>query len=268
MEKAFEIILEALWTELEKQGFAEAKKYDDEKGPAYMFATEEVCYGVVYNKNRQSFVLQSNAFKEDGSFAHEWKQLAVWLFDENEGTAADATSIANDFTEVVMGSRRIAAVQNAKKRTRKKGDDENNIDPLFFFNRLVGIIPELKDEMNKDRITYGKIRFATLTKKSIAPKIEELGRNRPNSDEFKKFKSLVNDMYKNGDPDLRAIITHGLLNNIKDQAVIDAVTADFEDGLSKVYKCSRKLMDKNIKPEKVKKQKKIVAAALENANRR
>ena len=268
MEKAFEIILEALWVELEKQGFSEAKKYSDDRGPAYMFSTEEVCYGVLYNEEKKAFVLQSNAFKADGSFAHEWKQLSTWLFDEAESTQADATSIANDFTEVVMGSRRIAAVQNAKKRTKKRGDDENNIDPLFFFNRLVGIIPELKDEMNKDRITYGKIRFAVLTKNSVAPKIEELGKKRPNSDEFKKFKTLVNDMYNNGDPDLRALITHGLLNNIKDQDVIDAVTADFEEGLAKVYKCSRKLMNKNIKPEKVKKQKKIVAAALENANRR
>ena len=75
MEKAFEIILEALWVELEKQGFSEAKKYSDDRGPAYMFSTEEVCYGVLYNEEKKAFVLQSNAFKADGSFANPAKEV-------------------------------------------------------------------------------------------------------------------------------------------------------------------------------------------------
>lgn len=267
MEKAFEIILAALYEELQKQGFGEAKEYTDEKGRAYMFAAEDVVYGVCYDSKKQLFILQSNTIDADGKFGHDWKQLSQWLFDKNEGTQADATSIANDFVEVVMGPRRIAAVQTARKRTKKKGEDENNIDPMFFYNRLVGIFPELKDEMNQEKITYGKIRFAFLAKNKIAPRVEALAQTNPDSDTFKKLRTLICEMYKDGDSDLRSLITAGILNNIDDNEVIHLMSEEFGDDLKKVYKCSRKLKGKVIKPEKPKKQKKVVAAALDNANR-
>ena len=74
------------------------------------------------------------------------------------------------------------------------------------------------------------------------------------------------DMYAAGDMDTRAVIQFGVLNNIKDEAAIRNIIANFTDGcdLQKVYKHSRKLIGKNIKPEKVKKKGKKVEARLSN----
>lgn len=47
--------------------------------------------------------------------------LSLWLFDEREGTRADAESILNDFLEVVQGPKRVALVQQ-KHRSKKDGD--------------------------------------------------------------------------------------------------------------------------------------------------
>ena len=63
-----------------------------------------------------------------------------------------------------------------------------------------------------------------------------------------------------GDMDTRAVIQFGVLNNIGD-AAIQSIIENFTEGcdLQKVYKHSRKLIGKKIKPEKQKKQKKVEA---------
>lgn len=263
--QAFEIIQGIIADELTKQDFGEAKEIEIEDCKAYMYTGENVAYSVMYDYDRQSFLLKSTSLTDEG-LPGDWRQLAQWLFDKEEGTKADAESIGNDFLDIIRGPKRMAAVQTAKRK-KKKGDDENNIDPMFFYNRLVGVFPEFKNELNEERITYGQVRFATLAKSSVAPKIENLGKTQPNSDEFAKIKTLIADMYKNGDGDLCALISAGILNNIDDESVISALSENFDDTMKKNYKCSRKLRGKNIKPEKKKKQKKIVAAALNNANK-
>lgn len=79
-----------------------------------------------------------------------------------------------------------------------------------------------------------------------------LERLQPNSDEFAKIKTLIADMYKNGDGDLCALISAGILNNIDDESVISALSENFDDTMKKNYKCSRKLRGKNIKPKEEK----------------
>lgn len=264
-QQAFSLISDRLWEELAKQGFSEATPYEEEKGRAVMFATGEVAYSLCYITEKKSFALQSTTLDEEGK-PGDWRQLSLWLFDPTTDGKSEAESIANDFLEIVQGPKRITAVQTAKKR-KKKSDEENNIDPLFFFNRIANILPEFRDTMNDERIVFGQIRYATVAKNVLAPKIEALGKEKPNSEEFKKIKTLINDMYQDGDSDLRSILTAGILNNIADTGVIDLISEAFNDELAKVYKCSRKLIGKKIKPQKVKKQKKIVAAALENGNK-
>ncbi len=259
---AFNIIKEAIEAELLKQDFSGAKDYQDDNGKAVAFFTEHAAYSLIYDETKSSFVLRS-ATVTDGE-PNEWKNLSQWLFDLSEGTKADAQTIANDFCEVIEGPKRIAAIQNMKKK--KKKDEEGNIDPQFLFNRFANVFPELKDKMNEDRITYGQVRFAVLAKSYIAPTCEETALKSPNSEEFKKMVNIFNDMYKDGDIQVRAILTHGIFNSINDQAM-EKISPLFSEELAKIYKCSRKLKDKKIKPEKVKKQKKVVAAALDNANK-
>lgn len=257
-QKAFELIQKKLQEALTPQGFGEAKPLETESGRAVMFTTGEVAYGLFYEPKKQFFILRSTSMKTETE-PGEWRQLSQWLFDDTDGTMSDAESIANDFTEIVEGSKRRELVQTAKKRRKK--DEENNADPQFFLNRLVPIFPELRDAMNGERIVYGQIRPAIFAKEHVAPKCEALARDYPDSEPLKRLCTILCDMYGVGDMNTRSVVMYGVLNNIADEKAIENIMANFTDGcdLQKVYTHARKLIGKNIKPEKVKKQKKVVA---------
>ena len=152
------------------------------------------------------------------------------------------------------------------EKKRRKKDEENNADPQFFLNRLVPVFPELRDEMNEERIVYGQVRTALFAAEKVAPKCENLAKNYKDSEPMKRMCTIFCDMYAAGDMDTRAVIQFAVLNNIKDEAAIRNIIANFTDrcDLQKVYKHSRKLIGKNIKPEKVKKKGKTVEARLSN----
>ena len=95
------------------------------------------------------------------------------------------------------------------------------------------------------------------------PKIEDLVVKYPNSEPAEKLSSLFDDMYKNGDMDLRSILTAVILNHMSDEA-FSALQSKFGDDLQKASKYTRKLKDKKIKPEKKKKKEKKVVAKLQN----
>jgi hypothetical protein len=265
-KEAFIVIQKIIEDELFKQGFNPAEEMKVENGQAVMYSTEDVAYSLVYNNGDKNFILCSTTLTENGKPGN-WRELSKWLFDPETGTREDATSIGNDFLEIIEGPKRAEAVKIAKRKRKKTGDDENNTDPMFFFNRLVNIFPEFKDELNNEKITYGQVRFATMAKNVIAPKCQKLALERPESDEFAKLKALLAEMYKNGDSDLDAVITAGIINNITDETAAERISEDFDTNMKKIYKCSRKLIGKKIKPEKKKKKNKIIADALNNANR-
>lgn len=255
---AFGLIQEALWEELSKQGFKEPQPLEEDGGRAVMFRTEEVAYSLVYDNKRQRFELRSTTLKESGE-PGDWRSLSVWLFDDKNGSRTDADSIRNDFLDVVRGPKRMAVVQQKKKRGK---DDERSVDPLFFLNRLVNIFPEIKQELNEEKIVYGQVRFVTFVKEKVAPRCEDLAVKYPGSEPCKKLCALLDDMYRNGDLDLRSILTASLLNSMSDTAFA-SLEEQFGDELKKDVKYTRRLKDKKIKPEKKKKGKKVVAR-LEN----
>ena len=251
--KAFELIQNGLYEELEKQGFGEPQPVEDPAGRLVMFATEDVAYGLLYDSKQQRFELRSTTLKEDGEPGN-WRSLSLWLFDEKEGTRSDAESIMNDFLEVVRGPKRVAVVQ----QKRRGKDGERVVDPLFFLNRLVNIFPELKDELNEEKIMYGQVRYITFIKAHVVARCQDLATRYPDSDPMKKLCALLDDMYKNGDLDTRSIVTMGLLNNLDDGA-FKVFQERVGDDLRKDIKFTRKLKGKKIKPERKKKKKKVVA---------
>ncbi len=255
---AFECIQDSLAEELAGQGFRAPEPLEDEAGQAVIFKTDELAYSLLYEKNRQRFQLRSASLKANGT-PGEWRSLSTWLFDEREGDRSDAESIANDFLEVVRGPKRVAVVQQKRKRNK---DDERNVDPLFFLNRLVNIFPEIKDEMNEEKIMYGQVRFVTFVKEHVAPRCEDLAVKYPDSEPCKKLCALLDDMYKNGDLDLRSIVTVALFNTMND-AAFASLRGQVGEELQKDLKYTRRLRGKNIKPEKKKKEKKKVEARLD-----
>lgn len=251
---AFDLIKSALAEELEKQGFTGPGELEDPAGKAVVYFTDEVAYSLLYDNKRQRFELRSTTLNAPGQ-PGDWRSLSLWLFDEKEGTKADVESIIGDFLEVVRGPKRVAMVQQKKKRGK---DDERSVDPMFFVNRVVNIFPEMRDALNEEKIMYGQVRFVNFTKKNIVPKCDDILKNSPDSETGKKLVSLFDDMYKNGDLDLRSVLTIALINELNDSA-FDALGQRAGEDLQKNIKFTRKLKGKNIKPEKKKKEKKVVA---------
>lgn len=262
-QKAFELIQTKLQEALSEQGFRDAVPLESENGKAVMFSTGEVAYGLFYETKQKRFVLRSASMKNDRE-PGDWRQLSLWLFDEKEHDLHDAESIANDFLEIVGGSKRRELVKTAKKRRKK--DDESNADPLFVLNRLVPIFPELRDEMNEERIVYGQVRAAVFAAEKVAPKCENLAKNYKGSEPLKRLAGVLCDMYGAGDMDARSVILYGILNNVRDEEAIRNIIENFTEGsnLQKVYKHARKLIGKKIKPEKTKKKNEKVEARLES----
>lgn len=256
-QKAFELIQNKLQEALAEQGFGEAVELTTEDGRAVMFSTGEVAYGLFYEAAKKRFVLRSTTMiskNEPG----QWRVISTWLFD-SENTMADAEDIANDFLEITQSSQRVEMVQTAKKHRKK--DEENYVEPQFFFNRLVPVFPELRDEMNEERIVYGQVRPTVFAEQKVAPKCEKLAKEYKDSELFTRMVGILCDIYGAGDKDTRAVIQFGVLNNIKDAEAIKNIMDSFTEGcdLAKVYKHSRKLIGKKIKPEKKKKEQKVDA---------
>ena len=255
--QAFTLIQDGLTEELSKQGFHGPEPIDFEKGRAVTYTTEEVAYCLRYDTSAQRFELCSALISSSNELG-DWKSLSLWLFDEKEGDRRDAESILNDFLDVVRGPKRVATVQQKRKRGK---DDERNVDPMFFMNRLANLFPELKNELNEERIMYGQVRYVTFVKEKAVPKCEEIALRDPDGDTCKKLCALLDDMYKNGDLDVRSIVTVSLLNTMSDEAFASLQDRVGEE-LKKDIKYTRKLKGKKIKPEKPKKQKKKVEARL------
>lgn len=254
---ALERIAEKLEETLSSQEFNRAEDLTEENGRAALFISEAVAYSILYNEKSKRFELRS-APCSDGT-PGDWKTVSVWLFDPATDTAADAESIANDFVDTVSAKKRTEMVQQVRKK-KQKGEDSNS-DPIFFYNRLVGIFPELRDEITREKIEYGKVRPFAFAQEKILPKVSGLVTSYPDSDVCEKLCGLMSDMYANGDLDTRSVITIVLLNGLEDSA-FEEIRDTLSDELKTAANAARKLKGKKIKPEKKKKPSKFSAATL------
>ncbi len=262
MNKAYEIIDAILRPQMEELGFAFVEDAKDENQSVVMYQSETQAYCVKLDLTANLFLLKKGELTEDGK-VEEWQSLSRWLYDVKQGTTNDAEVIGKDFLDIIVGPKGLAKTKDAALKKKKKSkDDERNVDSIFFFNRLVSYFPELKDKMNEERIKFGKIRFAKLTDEYVAPQCQSYIKS--SDADIKKMCELFNDMYEHGDIEVRAILIHGILNYI-DDATVEKIKAEFSEDLTKVFKCSRHLKGKDIKPEKVKKKSNIMKKAMENA---
>lgn len=252
--QAFEWVRDTLQPEFEKQGFAGPEELHTELGQGEMYRTDEVAYGIFFDPKKQRFQLCSATL--NGEKAPEtWRSLSTWMFDPETGEKADAVSIANDFLEIIQGPKRVALVQ---KKAKKGKSDGRSVDANFFMNRLANLLPAVKEALKEERIRYGRVRFVMLTKEKILPQIEDIARRYPDSDVCGKLCALFSDMYRDGDLDLRSLVTITMLNGLSEEAYL-ALRDQLSDELQTDTRYTRKLIGKKIKPEKPKKEKKVVA---------
>lgn len=257
-QKAFDLITAKVGEALEALGCQPAKNMkQEEDGKAAVFLGDGIAYSVIFRESRKRFELRSCGMEGDEPDG-KWKGLSMWLFDpENDGTD-QAQSIANDFVETLQGPKQTAIARSKKKRRK---DDDNNVDTVFFFNRFVGLFPELKNELADERALYGDGRPVTFARQKLLPKVEALCAAGTDKNAIGKACGLFCEMYVSGDMDVRSIITIVILNGLSAKA-LENLQPLFTTEMAKGFKSAHKMKGKNVKPEKVKKSRKIMAETL------
>lgn len=250
IKKAFTIVCDKVFAELEPQGFKKNKvNNSDANEMVTLFTGENVAYSVTYYVDKMHMVMRSCAMTEDGP-DNEWKTMATWMFNPETDTEKEASSIGNDFAEAVSSPANIKRVKQTKKK-KKSSSDEGSADPVFLCKRLVKLFPELKAEIKEEEDNHDPFRSVTFCREKVVPKVNAMLNLGVKAD-ITKLMSILSAQYVNGDPDTRAIITIVILNSIdnKHHEIIEPLmSAD----LLKAYKPALKLRGKKIKPEKVKK---------------
>lgn len=264
-QNAFVLVTGKVGEALKEQGYTpvtDAKPEED--GQCAVFAGEETAYSILYRAQQKRFELRKCDMTDNGP-SGKWKSVSMWLFDPATDSTEQAQGIVDDFVETIAPKKQTAAMARTKKKRRK--DDDSNVDPIFFFNRFVGVFPELKDEMNEERETYGDIRAVTFAREKLLPKLEMLCSSGTDGDAISRCCTLFNEMYVSGDFDVRSIITIVLLNNLSEKSIA-ALKPLFTDEMAKGYKSGYKMKGKKVKPEKKKKKSKIMAATLNEMDNR
>lgn len=249
-QKAFELIAGRTEKVLEQQGFKRQKEIvEEENGKAVLFIGESTVYSILFNENESQFELRTTAMTDEGPDDTNWKSISNWIFNPETDTTKDAESIAKDFCDTVDDSKRRAAIRAAKRKANK--ENEHNPGPVFFFKRLVGVFPELRDEIAEEQEAYEEFRAVTFAKQHIVPKVEELAKKKSSS-QMKKLCGFLDEFYKVGDFDVRSIISMVIFNGVSVEAkdnLMEFMSEDFK----KYYKHAEKYKTKTVRPERVKK---------------
>ena len=263
-QKTFDLVASQVSTALQEKGFAPYKGEQPEDGRQMICVDDEAAYGVFYSNAKKQFTLRACS-SVDGVPDDKWKTISTWLFDPETDSAAQEQEIAEDFLGTIRGPKRGSSTMRPQKKHRK--DDDANVDSLFFFNRFVGVFPELKDELNTERDTYGRLRAMTFAREKLLPKLEQLCSENTDHDSVNRCATLFNELYMNGDLDVRSLVTIELLNRLSGKAV-ENLAPMFDDNMKKGYTAGLRMKGKKVKPEKQTKMKKMMAATLNDTGSR
>ncbi len=226
-------------------------------GNSLNFSNKELSYKIEINENKKCIELFSVNVEEK-------KSLSKWLLDVKKTDDSEINDIALDFLKTLKGP----SSSKKKRENNRLSDDNGNVNPLFFMNRLATIFPELKDEIKAERENYESFRGVTFAKEKALPKVLEVLNKGVPKDKFKKLCNLFNNMYDNGDLDVRGIVTIIFLNSLDDPKVRERVEGLLSGDLKRAFAAAQRLKGKKIKPEIPKKKKQgIMAKALSEASK-
>lgn len=248
MKKALLIISDHIQEVLSDSNF-ERSNYEDEN--KVLFIGDKITYGIFFNikKNCFDFKCCENEESQDHT---KWKQLSSWLFEPGVGTHHDAEMIALDFEESIVGYKK-------KQKTtlhKKKKDSERSIDLNFFINRIVSFFPEIRDNFKTEKENYENFRYIIFVENYVVPQINDLLQQPIQKDRIKKLAALLNNMYSDGNLDVRGVITIVILRSIETSKNRELLKNYMDDELKKAWKAADNLKGKRIKPKKQKAERK------------
>ncbi len=259
-QQAFDRIVSKLNGALEKQGYEKQKGIvEDEQGKSVWFLGETNAYRVGYNEAEKRFELSSTEMTDEGPDDEGWRSVSNWMFDGETDGLKEADSIANDFVDTVGGVSRQQALRLAKRKAGKDKDKEHNPGPVFFFKRLVPVFPELKEEINEELVAYASFRAVTFAREKVLPKVQAQAKKK-GADATKKLATILEEMYKNGDLDVRSIITIVLLNGIESDEERENLLEHMSDSFRKYYRRALPYRHKKVRPEREKRARTPVSS--------
>ncbi|MBR2715631.1 MAG: hypothetical protein IKB73_05440 [Ruminococcus sp.] len=248
INKAFTVVCNRVTAVLESQGFAKNKvNKTDENELVALYTGENVAYTVVYYKDKMHMVMRSCTMTDDGP-DNEWKTIATWMFDPATDTEKEAASIGNDFAEALNSTTNVKRV----KKTIKKKSKESAADAMALYRRIAVLTPDLRYDMKEEEENYEKFRVVTFAREHVVSRVDEIIRRGVKKD-ITKFVSIIEELYKDGDPDVRSIITIVLLSNIDDKNR-ETLSSYLSPELLTASKCALKYKGKKVKPEKAPKR--------------
>lgn len=250
-EKAFEYVAEKLDKALLTDGYTRQSVGSQNSNElTALFTGEDAAYNIIYYREKMRMVLR-HCEMDGGEPDNKWKSVATWLFDPSVDTEREADSIAQDFIETIQGPKQQAIIQTQKK---KKKDNNGNVDPLFFANRMVNFFPSLKDDIAYEKLHYVPFRGVTFAREKILPLFTEFVKNE-GANTLGKLSQSLNDIYDMGDLDVKGIISYVLLNSVEDADKREQLLVNFSDSNKKIIVATYTLRGKKIKPEKPKKKR-------------
>ena len=259
INKAFDIVNKKVSEVLSSQGFKkQSVKSGNNDEMVMLYTNESIAYSVVYYKSKKYMVLRSCSVF-DGEPDNEWKTLSTWMFNPDVDTENEASSIGNDFAQMLSPTQ---VNKNTKTARKRKSNDDGNGDPIFFSKRLVAVIPELKDEIKYEERNYSPFRCVTFTRQKIVPRINSILKQ-GNKKDIDKLAEILSNQYNYGNLDVRSCITVVILNSIESEESEKILWDRLSPNLQKAWKAAKRFKGKKVKPEKVKAKRSYMADTLQ-----
>lgn len=249
--EAFDLIINKVNECLSKKGF---DKVITEQYKKVEFNSDNVIYSINFDGKIYELKMYKviNGIRDEKSLS-----ISKWLFDKDSDTLKEAEQIAEDFYHSVSPDE----VKKPKVREIRKRDKDDNVDVLFFINRLINIFPELKEKLQEERANYEEFRSVTFTRENVAPVINKFLSDKPDKTRLKKLGNVLSDMYDNGNVDVRGLITIVILSSIKEE-YSGVLRNSITEELNKMWNEANNIKGKKIKPESNKKKKSFIAETL------
>ena len=142
---------------------------------------------------------------------------------------------------------------------KKEKSDEHYVDPGFLMNRFANVFPELKHVIAAHREVYGGVAPHKMLREHLFPMMDEVLADPAQEETAKKFFEVVNTNYQNGDLDTKSVLTIGVLNHLETPRALELAEKYLDEKTKKAWDCAKKYKNKKVRPEKVKKVKRLDA---------
>jgi hypothetical protein len=94
------------------------------------------------------------------------------------------------------------------------------MDKMYYAKKYVEIFPEYTQELENHLISYGELLGHVFFGDLINPHLVELLRREVDTDRIEKIFSFINDMYLNGEDDMKNIVVVTILEYLGDDPLI------------------------------------------------